>query len=106
TLFEKTALVVLLVLAVEATRGVTWFTLFALVVLPSALRELHLPDVRVPRTPAEAVVASLVALAALVVAASRPSSWFARDYPTAAAGVVVDAAGTNGAVFANGAFSD
>ena len=45
TLFEKSALVVLLVLAVEATRGVTWFTLFALVVLPSALRELPLPDV-------------------------------------------------------------
>jgi hypothetical protein len=101
TLFEKSALVVLLVLAVEATRGVTWFTLFALVVLPSAVRELRVP--RIAPREVGLIAASAVALVALVVAASRPASWFTRDYPPAAARVV---AGQTGAVFANGAFGD
>ena len=48
----------------------------------------------------------MVALGALIVAASRPASWFARDYPTAAAHAVADTAGPNRAVFANGAFAD
>jgi hypothetical protein len=103
TLFEKSALVVLLVLAVEAARGVTWFTLFALVVLPIGLRDLKLPSVSLGRGRA---VVPVVALAALVVAASRPASWFSRDYPSPAAQVVADVAGSNRAVFANGAFSD
>ena len=45
-------------------------------------------------------------IGALVVAASRPASWFTRDYPTSAAHVVAAAAGPNARVFANGAFSD
>jgi hypothetical protein len=49
---------------------------------------------------------SAVGLGALVVAASRPASWFTRDYPKSAAYVVADTAGSNAAVFANGAFSD
>jgi hypothetical protein len=53
-----------------------------------------------------AAAASAIAVAALVAAASRPASWFARDYPRSAARVVAETAGTNGAVFANGAFSD
>ena len=106
TLFEKTVLVVLLVLAVEATRGVTWFTLFAIVVLPGVLRELPVPRLAVRESDAGLIVASIVALGALAIAASRPASWFTRDYPTAAARVVADAAGAHGAVFANGAFSD
>jgi hypothetical protein len=106
TLFEKSALVVLLVLAVEATRGVTWFTLFALVVLPSALRELPLPNVNVPVHRTALVAVPLVAVAALIAAASRPASWVARDYPTSAARVAAAAAGPDRAVFANGAFSD
>ena len=101
TLYEKSALVVLLVLAVEATRGITWFTLFALVVLPSAVRELRVP--RIAPREVGLIAASAVALVALVVAASRPASWFTRDYPPAAARVV---AGQTGAVFANGAFGD
>jgi hypothetical protein len=102
SLFEKSAFVVLLVLAVEATRGVTWFTLFALVALPSALREWSLPSVRLPAAPA----LSIVAVVAFAVAASHPSSWFTRDYPSPAARVVADTAGPNQAVFANGAFGD
>ena len=105
TLFEKASLIVLLVLAVEATRGVTWFILFALVVLPSAVRELQLPGVPL-RSHLGGIVALVIAVVASVVAASRPASWFARDYPAPAAHVVAEEAGTNGAVFANGAFSD
>jgi hypothetical protein len=107
TLFEKTALVVLLVLAVEAARGVTWFTLFVLVVLPSALRELPSPELLMRRGRTALVVASAAAVvAATAVVASRSESWFAKDYPTPAARVVADAARPEANVFANGAFSD
>jgi len=106
TLFEKAALVVLLVLAVEATRGVTWFTLFALIVLPSALGDLRLPRVSIPESRAATFVVLFAAVAAVAVAATRPVSWFARDYPTSAARAVADTAGPTGAVFANAAFSD
>jgi hypothetical protein len=97
TSFEKTALVVLLVLAVVATHGVVWFTLFAILVVP---RTLPAWSVRIP---AGAVALPVIALGALIVAASRPSSWFARDYPSSAARVV---AANTGLVFANGRFSD
>ena len=103
TLFEKWTVVVLLVLAVEATRGVTWFTLFVLVALPQALDAWSLPALRIPGTRAAVL---LVAGVALVVAASRPSSWFTRNYPASSAHVVAEAAGLNAAVFANAAFSD
>jgi hypothetical protein len=108
TLFEKTAILVLLVLAVEATRGVTWFTLFVLVVLPSALRDLTVPDLRLNRGRAllVVVISAAAVLAITLVVASRSASWFARDYPPSAARVVADAAEPDGAVFANGAFSD
>jgi len=106
TPFEKTALVVLLVLAVEATRGVTWFVLFVLVVLPGALRGLPLPRITVRRAELVLGAAGVVAVGALAVAASRPASWFARDYPTSAARVVAATAGENAKVFANGAFGD
>jgi hypothetical protein len=103
TLFEKWTVVVLLVLAVEATRGVTWFTLFVLVALPQALDEWSLPSLRIPGS---RTAVFLIAAVALVVAASRPSSWFTRNYPASSAHVVAEAAGSNGAVFANGAFGD
>jgi len=106
TLFEKTATIVLLVLAVEATRGVTWFTLFVLVVLPSALRAMSLPELPAGRGRVAVVTSAAAVVVATIVIASRSDSWFARDYPTSAARVVADAAGGNGAVFANGAFSD
>jgi hypothetical protein len=103
TAFEKWAIVVLLVLAVEATRGVTWFVLFTLVVLPGAVGELRSPDLR---HVAGSALTLALALGALIIAGSRSSSWFTRDYPPYAARVVADAAGPNGAVFANGAFGD
>jgi len=102
TLFEKSALVVLIVLAVEATRGVTWFILFALVVLPST----QLPSTWVRESRLLRIAASAVALGALVVAASRPGSWFTRDYPPSGARAVADAAGLSSKVFANGAYAD
>jgi hypothetical protein len=104
TLFEKVAFVVLLVLAIEATRGVTWFTLFAIVVLPAALRDLPLPGLSLRHRPVAPLVA--FALVVLIVVASRPASWFERDYPSASARAVADAAGPSRTVFANGAFGD
>jgi len=103
TLLEKSAILVLIVLAIEASRGVTWFILFAVVVLPSAI---SIPSIPIRRSEAGLVVAAAIALGGLIVAASRPASWFTRDYPTAAAQAVADAAGANRAVFAIGAFAD
>jgi hypothetical protein len=106
TPFERTALIVLLILAVDASRGVTWFTLFTLVVLPAALRDWPLPDLPLER--GRVILAVVLPLVVLVtiVDASRPASWLARDYPSASARIVARAAGTQRAVFANGAFSD
>jgi hypothetical protein len=106
TAFEKTALVVLLVLAVEATRGVTWFTMFALVVLPATMRGWSLADVPPIRGRIAVVAAAAAIAAATIVVASRPSSWFAREYPTASARAAAQAAGNDRNVFANGAFGD
>jgi hypothetical protein len=47
-----------------------------------------------------------VAVVALVVAASKPASWFSREYPASAAHVAAVTAGSNRTVFANGAFGD
>ena len=67
---------------------------------------MPLPSVSLSPERIGAIAGSVVAVGALVVAASRPASWFARDYPTSAARVVAETAGPSGAVFANGAFSD
>jgi hypothetical protein len=106
TLFEKAAVVVLLVLAVEATRGVTWFILFMLVALPSAIHGLKLPSISLGSNNASVVSSSVVAVAALLIAASRSTAWFTRDYPTSGGRVVASAAGSTKLVFTNGAFGD
>jgi hypothetical protein len=108
TRFERWALVALLVLAVEANRGVTWFTLFALVTVPAAWRAAPLPAARVPeraRRPLAAASAVAVVVA-VAVAAAQPESWFTSKYPRDAARTVDAAAASSKRVFANGAYAD
>jgi hypothetical protein len=109
TAFERLSLILLLVLGIDANRGVTWFSLFALIVTPTVVaaalpRDAHAVPARALRAVAAASAAA--ALVALVVAAVQPSSWFSRDYPSAAARAAAAAAGTTGAIFANGAYAD
>jgi hypothetical protein len=109
TRFERYALVALLVLAVEASRGITWFTLFALVIVPAALRSVRLPAVRVASARARAAIVATSAAAVVLavgVAAAQPESWFASNYPREAARTVDAAAEASGKVFANGAYAD
>lgn len=109
TLFERLALVALLVLAIEARRGIVWFTLLALIAIPPACAAFRLPPIGVlpGRLARGVVIGVLVALTvSLGIAISRPNSWFTSNYPTAAARAASDAAGASGHVFANGAYGD
>jgi hypothetical protein len=108
TRFERAALVGLLILAVEASRGMVWFALFALATMPTMLNDL-LPDkLHVSRRATGALLAasaSAVAVSAAMVA-TKPQTWFISNYPSAAARAVAGAAGGRSAVFANGAYAD
>ncbi len=83
TLFELIALAVLLVGAVDAIRGVIWFALATMAILPVALDGLiGRPDVIAPRVNR---VISIVAVSTLAVACAvalvLPTSWFLRSWP-------------------------
>jgi len=109
TPFERVALLLLLVLGVDASRGVTWFALFALMVTPTlvaAALPLALPAVSERRARALAAACVAAAAVALVVAAVQPDAWFSRDYPPQAARVAAAAAGRSRTIFANGAYAD
>jgi hypothetical protein len=108
TRFERVALVGLLILALEARRGMVWFALFALATLPTMLNSLLPGKLHVSRRAAWVLLAgsaSAMAVAAAVVAA-KPQTWFTSNYPPDAARAVARAAGRESAVFANGAYSN
>jgi hypothetical protein len=99
TLFEQSALVVTLVLALLAIRSVVWFMLAALVLLPAALdgvlsshwdnpRYRHLN--KLLALPAPFICAWIVA-----GAFSHPSGWYTRDFPPAASDTVARIANEN-----------
>ena len=105
--FEKLAFLGLTVLAFDAVRNGVWLALLALVVLPRLLDELRAPAVepkRLNRLLALSMLA-LVGVATLGVA-FEPNSWFTQDYPAAAGGAAVKAAGAHGRVFANERYAD
>ena len=108
-LFERVMLILLLILGVEARRGMTWFAIFALLTVPIMLEQIYPREVRIDsRRLSNALVilpAAAVAAAALVVAL-KPAHWFTTHYPPAAARSVGRAAGGNSNVFANGAYAD
>lgn len=107
TLFERSSLVILLVLGLEANRGMVWFALFALASVPTMLNELVRGEVRASRQVGRALLAGsvcAVAIAAAVVAV-KPRTWFTSRYPAVAARTVAAGAGAAN-VFANGAYAD
>jgi hypothetical protein len=108
TLFERVTLVVLLILGVEAARGVTWFALFALLTLPTMLNGVWPGELRVSRRIAPVVLAgsALAVAVALVVALAKPHTWVTSHYPPRAARTAAATAGNESQVFANGAFAD
>jgi hypothetical protein len=108
TLFERVALIALLVLGIEASRGVTWFVLFATATLPTMLNGLSRFDMRISRTIGVVVLAAsmLAALVAVGIVATKPRAWFTSRYPVVAARTVATTAKGQTKVFSNGAYSD
>lgn len=109
TLFEKVTLVVLLVLGIEAHRGMPWFSLFALATLPTMLSGISPGRLRIASSRAGSALLAASALAVAVAATVvllKPQSWFTSSYPPTAATATAVAAGDTSAVFANGAYSD
>jgi hypothetical protein len=105
TLFERVVLLLLLLLAVQANRGIPWFALAAIAIVPPALRSVRLPTVVVASRTGVAVSLGVVVVVATVVL-SRSQRSFEAGYPSAAAVSTREAAGTEARVFANGAYAD
>src|SRR5438445_4483469 len=83
--FEQVLLLFTLLMGLQTIRSVIWFTLAALMLVPTALDGVLKPNTRAMRFPLlnRALVAASVAgvLAVVVVVAAKPASWFDRDYP-------------------------
>src|SRR5437764_669300 len=89
TLFEQTALLVTLVLALLAIRSVVWFMLAALILLPAALDGVLVKRWGSPRyrylNLLLAVAAVLAGLVVAVGSLNHPANWFTHNFPPAAA---------------------
>jgi hypothetical protein len=84
--FEQVLLGFTLLMGLQTIRSVLWFTLTALMLVPTALDGVLKPNTRAMRFRLlnRALVAASVAgvIAAVAVVATKPPSWFERDYPT------------------------
>jgi hypothetical protein len=83
--FEQALLAVTLLMGLQTIRSVIWFTLAALMLVPTALDEVLKPNTRAMRFQLlnrSLIFASVAgAVAVLAVVAAKPSSWFERTYP-------------------------
>jgi hypothetical protein len=84
--FEKLLLAATLLIGLQTIRGVIWFTLVALMLVPVALDDVLKPNKRAMRFQLlnrSLIAVSLVGvIAALGTIAAKPSSWFERSYPS------------------------
>ena len=111
TSFERWALPLLLLFALNAVRNTIWFELAAAVALPRLIDAAWHPNSEL--TPALRRVNLLLASSALgavllvcVVEFSRSPAWFTRNSPPAAAAAVAAAAGATGTVLADDEHAD
>ena len=109
--FEQLALLAMLVAGVSAIRSIVWFSLAAIVFLPRLL-DGALSDWSRRLGRASKLALASVALGAAGVAAgvvlAQPSTWYARDWPAAAAQRTADLAAKRpeAQVFADARYSD
>ena len=84
--FEQVLLAVTLLMGLQTTRSVIWFTLVALMLVPTLLDGVLKPNTRAMRFHVLNRVLVAVSIggvvAALAVVAAKPSTWFERNYPT------------------------
>jgi hypothetical protein len=83
--YEQAVLVFTLVMALQAMRSVVWFTLAALILLPTlldgALKENN-ASMRFPHLNRAFVAFSVTgAVLAIAVVGAKPATWFEREYP-------------------------
>ena len=110
--FEKVLLAATLLIGLQTIRGVIWFTLVALMLVPVALDDVLKPNTRAMRFQLLNRTLIAVSLAGLVLAvgvvAAKPSSWFESSYPSGilAAFDRVQARDPQMKVFANETYSD
>jgi len=108
TMFERVSIVLLLILAVQASRGITWFAFAAVVIVPSARGEnggtMPVLGRRLRGPLASGSVVAVLAAVAFVLL--HPEGWLDRAYPAPVAAATVAAAGREARVFANGAYAD
>jgi hypothetical protein len=110
--FEKVLLAATLLIGLQTIRGVIWFTLVALMLVPVALDDVLKPNTRAMRF--QLLNRSLIAVSlagvvlAVGVVAAKPSSWFESSYPSGilAAFDRVQARDPQMKVFANETYSD
>jgi hypothetical protein len=110
--YEQVLLVVTLLMGLQTLRGVLWFTLVALMLIPALLDGVLKPNSAAMRFPL--LNRSLVAISVagifmtLVGVAAKPSSWFERAYPQPVLAAVqrVEANDPHVRVFANEQYSD
>lgn len=110
--FEKVLLAATLLIGLQTIRGVIWFTLVALMLVPVALDGVLKPNTRAMRFQllnrsliATSLVGVVVAVAAV---AAKPSSWFERSYPSGILSAFdrIQARDPQLRVFANEAYGD
>ena len=104
TLFERVTLVLLLLLSIQAIRGITWFSFASVIIVPSALRPVWTVAACAAAPAFAAAAVALLGTAA--VALIQPGHRFESGYPASIAAATRAAAGSNAKVFANGAYSD
>ena len=109
---EKVFLGLTLVMGLQSLRGVVWFAIVALMLVPTALDTVLKPNTSAMRFGLlnRALVAVSVAgtVASLAGVAAKPSSWFEHAYPQAALAAVTRAETANPQVrvFADEQYSD
>jgi hypothetical protein len=108
TVHELAVLAITLGGAFQAIRGIVWFVLAAVVILPKSLdAAIKKPnDVKLPRANFVLALIALTSTAVVfAVVAAKPDSWFERPWPTRAL-AAVEAAGPEARVLASDRHAD
>jgi hypothetical protein len=107
-MYDTLILVITLVGALQALRGIVWFVLAVMVLVPRLLDGvISRPDVvQMPKANAALAAVSVVAaVAAVTIAALKPAGWFERNWPSAAL-AAVNSAGPEARVLASDRHAD
>jgi hypothetical protein len=110
--YEKALLIVTLLMGLQTLRGVLWFTLVALMLVPALLDGVLKPNTSAMRFSLlnRALIATSVAgiFMTFVAVSAKPSSWFERAYPQPVLAAVqrVEAKDPHVRVFANEQYAD